>query len=83
MTTQHNWKHFSNYSKYHPDNTETKVGTKLLGPVEGPEPTVQFDDIERRNGAWGHRLCCDRAYGPSDTKMVTTRKSAVTQKVPK
>lgn len=79
MTVQMDWMHHSSYSRFHPDNLH-KLPPQLPGPVKGPPPVVQLDEIDKRvKGAWGHRLCCERPYAPTET---TTRiKDSVTAKI--
>lgn len=73
------WQHHATYSRYHPDNLNKQIAP-LPEPVKGPRPVAQLTEIDRKVfGGWGHRLCCERPYGPSET---TTRiKEAVTAKV--
>ena len=71
MTTQMSWAHHSSYSKYHPDNMNRASSLTLPDNVMGPPPIASFSELEKKTqGAWGHTLCCERAYGPSET---TTR----------
>ena len=48
--------------------------------MKGPAAITQISDIDKKiYGAWGHELCCEKAYGPCET---TTRiKDNVTTKV--
>ena len=80
LTTQNDWVHCAHYSKYHPDNLTRPDNNILPSMVRGPPPVVQINEMDKKiNGAWGHRLCCEKAYGPSET---TTRiKGDVTPKV--
>ena len=80
LTTQMDWISYSNYSKNHPDNLERNTDNGLPSNVVGPPPIAQITDVDKRvQGAWGHTLCCERAYGPCET---TTRiKDNVTNKV--
>lgn len=59
---------YTSLSKYHPDNMVRPEMDPLPTPVKGPPPVVSFSESDR--GAWGHRLCCERPYGPGET---TTR----------
>ena len=79
MTGQNDWLHHATYSAYHPDNVHKPVA-QLPVPVKAPPPVVFLDDIDKRvRGGWGHTLCCERPYGPTET---TTRiKDSVTAKV--
>ena len=79
MTVQMDWLHHATYSTYHPDNLN-KQPNKLPDPVKGPAPLCPLTKYDRTvlNG-WGHRLCSEKAFGPSET---TTRiKENVTPKV--
>jgi len=80
LTTQMGWMHYSSYSAYHPDNLARKADLKLPDPILGPPPIAEITPMDKKvNGAWGHTLCCERAYGPCET---TTRiKDNVTNKV--
>ena len=80
MTTQMDWAHHSSYSKHHPDNMQREADNKLPEPVLGPPPVTSISEMDKKiNRAWGHTLCCERAYGPCET---TTRiKDNVTNKV--
>ena len=80
LTTQMDWVKYASYSKYHPDNLQRPDNFKLPDPIKGPPPITQINDLDKKiYGAWGHRLCCERAYGPNET---TTRiKADVTPKV--
>ena len=82
MTTQMDWirKGHASYSKYHPDNFARPDRDGLPSPVKGPAAITQISDIDKKiYGAWGHELCCEKAYGPCET---TTRiKDNVTTKV--
>lgn len=80
LTTQMDWKSYSNYSKNHPDSQHRVADTKLPDPIVGPPPVAQINEVDKKTqGAWGHTLCCERAYGPNET---TTRiKDNVTNKV--
>eukprot|EP00325_Prymnesiales_sp_UTEX-LB-985_P025783 CAMPEP_0174718104 /NCGR_PEP_ID=MMETSP1094-20130205/28051_1 /TAXON_ID=156173 /ORGANISM="Chrysochromulina brevifilum, Strain UTEX LB 985" /LENGTH=113 /DNA_ID=CAMNT_0015918139 /DNA_START=113 /DNA_END=454 /DNA_ORIENTATION=- len=37
-------------------------------PVAGPVPVVSLSDADKVNGAWGHRLCLERPFGPGETR---------------
>ena len=80
LTTQMDWMKFSSYSKYHPDNMARTSDLKLPDPIVGPPPVAEITELDQKtSGAWGHTLCCERAYGPCET---TTRiKDNVTNKV--
>lgn len=71
LTTQMDWMHYSSYSKYHPDNLARSADLKLPDPILGPPPVAEITAQDKQvTGAWGHALCCERAYGPCET---TTR----------
>lgn len=73
------WLHHATYSAYHPDNLN-KQEHKLPEQVKGPAPVTQLTEIDKKvNKAWGHRLCCERPYGPVETS--TRIKDNVTAKV--
>ena len=82
MTTQMSWmqKGYGSYSKYHPDNMAPREELRLPDPIMAPSPVAQITEVDEKiSGAWGHTLCCERAYGPCET---TTRiKDSVTNKV--
>ena len=82
MTVQYEWQHHATFSKYHPDNTEGKFDITLPDPVKGPEPMVALDDVDKANGAFGHTLCAEKPYGPTNNALMLTRQIAITQKVP-
>lgn len=73
------WIHKASYSRFHPDNLH-KLPPQLPDPVKGPPPVAQFSDVDKKiRGAWGHQLCCEKAFGPSET---TTRiKETITPKI--
>ena len=73
------WLKHATYSTYHPDNL-LKQDNSLPDQVKGPAPLAPITEIDRKvKGAWGHRLCGERPYGPSET---TTRiKDNVTPKI--
>ena len=73
------WIDRASYSRYHPDNLH-KLPHKLPEPVKAPAPVNELTPIDKTlKGAWGHKLCCERPYGPTET---TTRiKDNVTPKV--
>jgi hypothetical protein len=78
LTTQMDWTRYATYSKYHPDNMERPSLDQLPSPVAKPPPAAEITEADRQIGAWGHKLCCERAYGPCET---TTRiKDNVTPK---
>ena len=59
------------YSKMHPDNLKPRVPEPLPDPVQGPPPIEAFNEFDVKvNGAWGHKLTCEKPFGPSET---TTR----------
>ena len=68
------------YSHYHPDNLKPREQAPLPEPVKGPAPLASFSEIDVKvDGAWGHRLTCEKPFGPSET---TTRiKATVDPKV--
>ena len=73
LTTQQPWiaKGYASYSKNHPDNSARTTDTSLPDPVRGPAPIDSITPLDKQiYGAWGHKLCCERAYGPNET---TTR----------
>ena len=71
MTTQMDWMHHSSYSPNHPENMNKVGNLGLPSPVVGPPPVLSISEVEKKTqGAWGHTLCCERAYGPCET---TTR----------
>jgi len=81
LTTQMDWKHHASYSKHHPDNMNRSNNVEALPTAcQGPPPLASFNEVEKKvDGRWGHRLACERAYGPCET---TTRiKDNVTNKV--
>ena len=82
LTTQMNWEKYAFRSKYHPDNMSRPTDLALPSAPIGPAPVTHITDMDRQISggvAWGHRLCCERAYGPNET---TTRiKGDVTSKV--
>ena len=82
LTTQMDWikKGYAYYSKYHPDNSNRPSLDDLPDPVAGPAPVVSITELDKKlHGAWGHKLSCERPYGPCET---TTRiKGDVTTKV--
>jgi len=80
LTTQMDWVKYASYSKYHPDNLARPDNNVLPSQVRGPPPINQITELDKKiSGAWGHRLCCEKAYGPNET---TTRiKADVTPKV--
>ena len=71
---------YSTYSRYHPDNLQRVGDYSLPEPVKGPAAPAKIEEVDMKTkGAWGHRLCCERPYGPNET---TTRiKDNVTTKV--
>lgn len=73
------WLHHATYSRFHPDNLH-KLQHPIPVPVKAPPPVTGLTEIDKSvRGAWGHKLCCERPYGPSET---TTRiKDQVTAKV--
>ena len=54
--------------------------------MKGPAAITQISDIDKKiYGAWGHELCCEKAYGPCETTTrikdnVTTKETAETIK---
>jgi len=79
VTVQMDWLHHATYSRYHPDNLK-KVIAPLPDPVKAPPPVVQLSEIDKKvYGGWGHRLCCERPYGPVETTLRI--KDSVTAKV--
>ena len=67
---QMDWQHYATYSAYHPDNFK-KPTRELPDPVKGAAPLVELNETDKKVfGAWGHRLCCETAYGRNET---TTR----------
>ena len=76
---QMDWLSYATYSKYHPDNFN-KPGHKLPEVVKAPAPIVALDETDKKVfGGWGHTLCCEKAFGPSETR--TRIKEAVAPKV--
>ena len=43
---------------------------------------VALDDVDKANGAFGHTLCAEKPYGPTNNALMLTRQIAITQKVP-
>ena len=80
LTTQMDWVHYASFSRYHPDNLERTSDLALPKPVVGPPPVTELTEVDKKlNGAWGHKLCCERAYAQNET---TTRiKDSVSPKV--
>ena len=74
------YRKYTLYSHYHPDNLKPRVEAPLPEPVKGPAPLAQFNEIDVKvDGAWGHRLTCEKPFGPCET---TTRiKATVVPKV--
>ena len=69
-SVQMDWLHHARYSRYHPDNLN-KLPHALPEPVKAPPPIAAVTAIDKKlHGAWGHTLCCEKAYGPCET---TTR----------
>ena len=69
-SVQMDWIKNASYSRFHPDNLN-KLPHALPDPVKGPPPVVSLSQVDRTlRGAWGHRMCCERPYGPCET---TTR----------
>jgi len=73
------WIKHASYSRYHPDNLH-KLPHALPEPVKAPPPVTQLSEVDKKVfKGWGHKLCCERPYGPVET---TTRiKDNVTAKV--
>ena len=73
------WLHHATYSRFHPDNLN-KLPLGLPEPVKGPAPVTELSATDKKvYGGWGHRLCCEKPYGPCET---TTRiKDNVTPKI--
>ena len=70
MTVQMDWLHHASYSRYHPDNLN-KLIAPLPEQVKGAPPLAKITSVDKTlHGAWGHSLCCEKAFGPCET---TTR----------
>merc|ERR1712110_1069486 len=85
VTTQNEWRSYSLYSKYHPDNLESNFDMSLPEKPTPPPPVVsltpaQLDDCTQ---AWGHSQICELPYGPVNQNPMITRQIAITPKVGK
>jgi len=59
---------YTSLSKYHPDNMVRPEMDPLPTPVSGPPPVVSLSEADQANGTWGHRLCCERPFGPVESR---------------
>jgi len=44
---------------------------------------VALDDVDKQQGGFGHTLCAEKPYGPTNNALMLTRQIAITQKVGK
>ena len=71
---------YTKYSKYHPANLADRPQDPLPTPIECPPAIVTFSETEIKfNGAWGHELCCEKAFGMNETRPML--KGDVTPKI--
>ena len=73
------WIHYATFSKYHPDNIAREPDLSLPEPAVGPEPHAKLTELDKKKGMWGHQLCCEKPFGPSETTVRI--KDGVTPKV--